>query len=337
MHVSECFDGPLHLIEGETLYASRSTDIWKSQDYGENWFRITRFRVRFVDRLLAASRLGRRLSRRSIHHIIRINGHTLAVLAFGSVRFFDEDKGSWSADVALHGRRPLVVTTVNNRLIYGEYTSNPQRQPVHLFAVGLDGGHTSIATFRNIRHIHAVSFDPFSGKLWVTTGDEDDECGLWRMNTDGSDFRPIVRGSQQARVVQLLFAEKYVLFGTDSPLERNYIYRLDRKYERIKKVASSPSSIFYGCMVGTDAFFSTVCEPSECNETQYVAILRVTEGGRSCREVMQLRKDPLPMKLFQYGQVKFPSGENDGEFFFFTPQGTTGDQKTFRAKVSYNE
>lgn len=334
MEITECFDGHLHLIDGDVMYGSKGATLWRGNKDSIDLMRFTKVPSTLIGRCWASSRIGRRLSRIAVHHIVRINKRTLAVIAFGRLSFFDEKKSTWLASIRINGRRPLVVTTFGGQLIYGEYSSNPSREPMRVFSVAPNGDQKVIAEFSGIRHIHGVSYDPFSGRLWVTTGDDDEECGLWHMDPDGSNMRVSLSGSQQVRIVQPLFTEKYIVFATDSPLEENYIYRITRASERVECVGVAPSSVFYGCKVGKRLFFATVCEPSSCNEIAKAVILSSSEDADNWQEVQTFKKDIWPMKLFQYGQVLFPSGINDGPYVYFTPQGVAGDQRTFRFKVA---
>ena len=48
---------------------------------------------------------------------------------------------------------------------------------------------------------------------------------------------------------------------------------------------------------------------------------------------MNILEDIWPMKLFQYGQVLFPTGSNDGPFLWLTPQGTERDQISLAYRI----
>lgn len=79
-----------------------------------------------------------------------------------------------------------------------------------------------------VRHVHAVQRDPYTDDVWVTTGDRGDACCIGRL-VDGA-FRPVGRGGQEWRAVELAFTPSAVLWGVDSPsVEENRIYRLDRE------------------------------------------------------------------------------------------------------------
>lgn len=79
----------------------------------------------------------------------------------------------------------------------------------------------------DFRHFHGVYHDPYTGELWANTGDADSESAIGVV-TDG-EFRPVGRGSQRWRGVELAFTEDSILWGRDAAyLEEKPIYRLRR-------------------------------------------------------------------------------------------------------------
>jgi len=142
----------------------------------------------------------------------------------------------------------------------------------------------------------------------------------------------IASGSQQLRAVQLLFSEDFIYFGSDAPLETNHIYRMARDGGEVEKIAAVGSSVFYGCKVGESLFFSTAIEPSTTNRTQFAEVWQ-SDNGTDWRKIVSLKKDFLPMKYFQYGQILFPNGSGDSMFLYFTPFSLKGHNQTFKIRI----
>lgn len=144
----------------------------------------------------------------------------------------------------------------NAEVYYGEYRSNSEREPVHIWSLEKDGRKwKSVWHFENIRHVHGVFHDPYTDSIWVTTGDMDQEAGIWRTDDRFISLCRVVGGSQQLRAVQLLFNKDYVYFGSDTPDEKNFIYRMDREGKNLENLTPVGSSVFYGCKVGKKLFF----------------------------------------------------------------------------------
>jgi hypothetical protein len=143
----------------------------------------------------------------------------------------------------------------------------------------------------------------------VLTGDYGDECRILRVSFDFSTVEVVLKGKQQARAVAVVPTEDGLYFSSDTPLESNYIYRLDREGQLSQLAAISSSSI-YGCRVGSRLFFSTMVEPSEVNRDRHVHIYASDSSAQSWQPVLSRQKDHWPMGLFQYGNAFLPDGEN---------------------------
>ncbi len=96
--------------------------------------------------------------------------------------------------------------------------------------VSHDAGETweTALALPEVRHVHGVARDPYTGEYWVTTGDADDECVIGRLRDGRLD--PVGGGSQEWRAVQPAFTPEYVLWGVDcNYTDEKRIYRLARE------------------------------------------------------------------------------------------------------------
>lgn len=308
------------------LYAEIGGHIVCSIDQGHTWHDI----VLLPRAVSGYGRLHRRLRRLGVHACV--------VMPEGSLVFVAR-KGIWRYDAATRalaevfriprGSRPLgLCHTADNKLYFGEYFSNPGREPVHIYAAAhpsLDFQPTYTFPAGAIRHIHGVFEDPFTNALWVTTGDIEQEAAIWRSDDQFATLRPVLMGGQQHRAVTLLFTASHVYFGSDTPLELNYLYRFDRATGVVERLVAVQGSVFYGCKVGDALVFSTVVEPSKVNNASQAHLWASRDGVRwIC--LKGYRKDRWPLKLFQYGQILLPTGVNTTEILRYTPLATVGDQ-----------
>ena len=220
----------------------------------------------------------------------------------------------------LRGTRPLhIAVTPDDHIFWGEYFDNPARDEVHIY-VSTDRGATwNVAyTFPRgaIRHVHNIVYDEWANCLWVLTGDNASECRILRASCDFSNVETVLSGHQQARAVALVPTPEGLYFSSDTPLESNHVYRLDRG-GTLTELAPLSSSSIYGCRVGSGIFFSTMVEPSQINLDSNVRLYG-SHDGLQWRSLMQWRKDFLPMSLFQYGNALLPDGRNSTEFLAVT-------------------
>jgi hypothetical protein len=210
------------------------------------------------------------------------------------------------------GTRPLHITSVpDGCLFWGEYFDNSDRDQVHVYGSADHGLTWSIAyTFpkNSIRHVHNIVFDEWANCLWILTGDNGPECRILRASCNFSNAEEVLSGNQQARAVAAVPSGDGLYFSSDTPLESNHVYLLDRS-EKASEVGNLSSSSIYGCRVDHAIFFSTMIEPSEVNGDDHVRIYGSSNGGQFDL-LLSWKKDRWPMRFFQYGNAFLPDGQN---------------------------
>ena len=254
--------------------------------------------------VLASFDLSARLLRAHVHHMIEDGSDGYYIIYLNKLIRVDNKGHLIGSPETIVGSRPLCVTLFRGSLVFGEYTNNEERRAVSLFSYD---GFTMICicTVSGVRHIHGVFFDQTASELYVTTGDYGDEAGIWKYDERLNCLSPVIVGGQQARAVQLLFDEDYIYFGTDTPSEQNYLYKLNKKTSKLDKVCEVSSSVFYGAKWNDSFIFSTVIEPSEVNTTRYTELWKVSDDDPCL--LARYKKDVWSMRYFQYGQICFPS------------------------------
>lgn len=160
----------------------------------------------------------------------------------------------------------------------------------------------------------------------MLTGDYGDECRILRATCDFSRVEAVLQGQQQARAVAAIPTEDGLYFSSDTPLEPNYIYRLDR-HEELLQVTPISSSSIYGCRVASRVFFSTMVEPSEVNRDRHVRVYggRTSSADAPWHLLLAWEKDRWPMGLFQYGNAFMPDGNNTTPFLALTTVAVKSD------------
>ena len=310
------------LIKKNTIYETEHDKIFKSDILKKefpkilislplNTFEVILYKLPIINRLL----------RRHINHLCIINDF---LIIFTNKKIFRYSL--ISKEIIEYNKKidykPLIICDYNNKIYFGEYKSNPERDPVRLFE--LDPNSMKIKTihiFEDVRHIHGVFYDNYTNKFWITTGDTDSESIIWQVDKNFKSFKIIVQGRQLFRAVQLLFTENFIYYGTDTPEEKNYICRINRNSNQVEKLQRVGSSVFWGCKVNGHLFFSTTIEPSKINNTKY-SVIWGSKNGESWAPIIRHKKDLWHRKLFQYGQTFFPQGENNSNVLFYTPFAT---------------
>ena len=224
-----------------------------------------------------------------------------------------------------------------NFILFGEYGSNPERKEVKIYRISDDLNVREVYSFKpgEIRHIHNIVFNQIKSELYILTGDNEATSGIYRTDLNFSEVVPIVIGQQKYRSVVAFPVEKGLLYATDSVMEQNYIYLLnwDEGQVKVTKITELNGSCIYGVQNMSGYWFSTTVESMETKGNRWkalfsnklgtgilsrkVEVILVTKDLRAEKR-FDLKKDFLPMKLFQYGCINFPTNmENRADLFCY--------------------
>ena len=292
------------------------------------WQPVARYVPAWWRNLSAASRLTFRLFRDGFHALATLaSGHMVAAVPGAILTIAPGESEFKISHRVLRGTRPLhIAATPGDRLYWGEYFDNPTRDEVHIYASTDRGSTWDVAyTFPRgaVRHVHNIVYDEWANCLWVLTGDNGSECRILRASCDLKNVDVVLSGHQQARAVALVPTSDGLYFSSDTPLESNHVYCLDRAGTLSERAPLTSSSI-YGCRAGGGIFFSTMVEPSSTNRDPNVRLYGSLDGSQWC-DLMQWKKDFWPMSLFQYGNAVLPDGSNSTEFLAVTTVAVDGD------------
>jgi len=301
----------------DVLYASQGYALLratvKTNASTIEWEHVGQYRPAAWRAVTSSFRLASRLFRDGFHALAALSsGHLVGAVPHAIVT---QSPGSTEFQVSqklLRGTRPLhLATTPSGHIFWGEYFDNPRRDEVHVYASTDQGAHWEVAhTFPRgiIRHVHNIVYDEWDNCFWVLTGDHGSECRILRASRDFKSVDVILSGSQQARSAALIPTRDALYFSSDTPLESNHVYHLDRR-GNLGKLATLSSSSIYGCLVGNAVFFSTMVEPSLANSSRDVCLYG-SLGGAHWQHLQKWKKDRWPMGLFQYGNAVLPDGTN---------------------------
>ena len=303
--------------DDDVLYASRGYTLLRARmsrtDINEDWQRVGIYHPVWWRSLSSHSQLSSRLFRDGFHALAVLpSGHLVAAVAGAIISFLPGETEFRVSHRLLRGTRPLhLAVAPNGHIAWGEYFDNPHRDDVHIYVSTDRGSRWHVDhTFPKgaIRHVHNIVYDQWADCFWILTGDDASECKILRASPDFKDVDVILSGSQQTRAVALVPAPDGLYFSSDTPLEANHVYGLDRRGNIRLLVAISSSSI-YGCRVGNAIFFSTMIEPSSVNRSREVRMYG-SPNGLQWQELLAWKKDHWPMRLFQYGNAFLPDGRN---------------------------
>ena len=316
---------------GDILYASRGYDLMGLQLPGQSpsltWKAAAKFHPNLWRKLSVRNRLAARLFRDGFHALAVSNHGRLVAAVPGAIVACAENEAEFRVTHSItRGTRPLHISSIPDGALYwGEYFDNPSRDEVHIYGSQDGGEKWDVAyTFPKgaIRHIHNIVHDQWEKCLWVFTGDNGDECRILRASYDFSRVETVLRGKQQVRAVAAIPSEEGLYLSSDTPLETNHIYLLDRQ-RKLSVLHPISSSSISGCQAAGHLFFSTMIEPSAANPDRHI---RLYGGkGREWAELSAWEKDKWPMRFFQFGNALLPDGNNTTKYLAVTTVASEND------------
>ena len=118
----------------------------------------------------------------------------------------------------------------------------------------------------SVLHIHSIIPDYIRKKVYILTGDEDKESGIWEADNSFHSVHPVLLGCQSYRACFAMSSGERLVYATDSPLETNYLIDLVREPNDIlvlKKQFELSGSVIYGTVIPEKnaMIFSITVEP----------------------------------------------------------------------------
>ena len=316
----QCFQGVILYNDKEHCILSQGYSLYK--------YNIATGELRFwcslsdkKNSVLSYFSLSRRLFRAEITHLYHFQNDTWMCIAKKGIFKYKKENNRFEKICSIEkGSRPMNLCQVHDGTIYyGEYCYNPDRKTMRIFQ-SKDNGNTWTVVYEfkegEINHIHGIFNDPYTGLLWVATGDDDKAC-IFGYTEDG--FKTFVKeysNSQQYRVCVPMFTKDEIIFATDSQYEQNVIRSINRNTGEVKDLQKIQGSGIYAVQNGNLMMVSTTVEPSEVNKDQ-ASHLWYSWDGHDWKELISFEKDCLPKTYFQFGSIRFPHYEGESDYIVF--------------------
>lgn len=322
------------IIKGIVLYV-QPTEWILARGYRLYFYNPESGRCRFFAKLddaknlwLSKFRLTRRLFRAEIRSLYHFQNDTWMCIAKKALFRYNPQSGMFEKCHDIEkGSRPMNLCQGSDGTIYyGEYCYNPERHPMRIFRSKDNGDTWEVAyTFGEgeVNHIHGIFNDPYTGRLWVATGDDDAAC-IFGYTEDG--FKTLVReyaGSQLYRVCMPLFTPDEIVFATDSQYEQNVIRSIDRKTGEVRDWQKIQGSGIYAAQNGKLMLVSTTVEPSMVN-LDNSSHLWYSWDGHDWRELISFEKDMWKKTYFQFGSIRFTNYDSESDYVIFNGRALKG-------------
>jgi hypothetical protein len=223
--------------------------------------------------ILSGSKLLARLLRLDARYGIQIESDRFIVVRDKMFYEIDIQTKNISQGFQLpRGNRPLNIVSIDvegfdKALYFGEYFGNPELGRVRVYKRIACDKWVSVYEFPSgeIRHVHNIISDNRNKCVWILTGDWGKSAAIWRTTNNFTKVEAVCRGDERFRSCVAFPYNEGLLYATDSPTQKNALYRLynkDGKWE-IATVAEINGSVIYGSTTADALIFSTVVEPND--------------------------------------------------------------------------
>ena len=229
----------------------------------------------------------------------------------------------------IHTNRLSMIENINDFsdcVAYGEYQPNVKREEVYIWRKKTRGTNDweCVYTFKGgqIRHIHALIPDKLHGCVYILTGDEDKESGIWKATDDFKKVEPLLVGDQAYRSCIAYVDGEELCYSTDIPSRQNTITRVDLNTMQTEALYDLPGSSTVGCRCGKYTIFCTSVETEEPKTRRKKDMIRYLLGQKlpagikdrfprvyvysrdnKIVEWLKFEKDIWPAGLFRFGRA----------------------------------
>lgn len=291
---------------------------------------IVKLPIKGLKRILCRFRFFCRLLRLEPRSFVRLDDCHFLVSVLHAV---------WLLDVKNKSLTPIFKSRKNfsdnlnfceykGEVFWGDYGVNVSHEPINIYRMDKDGNVDIVYTFPqgNVIHVHNIILDETKSFFWVLMGDNEAQAGIYKASLDWKEVNPVKVGKQCYRSVVGFPYKGGILYATDSVDYDNHL-RLIENDGSEKVLASINGSCIYGGETKDYFLFSTTVEPRAGAGFKHifenrlgggikswdVHVIAVSKEDLSIRVVKKMRKDWLPMVLFQYGRAKFAGGQENNK------------------------
>jgi hypothetical protein len=330
----------IHFVEGSTHISSKYRTIYYK--YGNEHFEIV-LPDSNLNKVLGKFRLLRRLFRLDKCNVFKVN-KDLVIIKRGKVFLYDFEFGSLKLTLKLKNCRNLLHQSIcsNSKgyIYFGEYGRNKNRNSVPIYrSTDLGNSWSIIYTFppNTVKHVHGCYFDKFTDKIWVCTGDFENENFIICSDENFENVNYIGDGSQRFRAVNLIFKEDKVHWLMDSQLEYSYHIEYNRNSQSTKAKYFFKGPIWYIKELESKYYLAATAQEIGVGVLDKKVHLYCSKDLENWFEIAEFEHDGLPKRFFKFGVIGFADGEQFLDDFYMFFEAIRGfDGKIINCSVSYD-
>jgi hypothetical protein len=225
-------------------------------------------------------------------------------------------------------RNGIAIHPHSNTVYFGEYI-NGIKKSVRIIRISDNGNKTEVChTFNlgEIKHVHGIFWDKFRQRLWITTGDSDNESHFYYTDDEFKTMYKFKGGDQSWRAVSLIITENHLIWGMDAGKDApsdaiNHVYRLDLTTGDRQKVTTIGNPAYHMVQTESGAMVMGVTyEPGRKQDTLEEACIYYSKTGENWEKLLSFPYQAQGLTgRSQYAYVFPPSGIIPDDQLLFTP------------------
>ena len=291
-------------------------------------------------RVLGLFRITRRVFRLDKCNVF-LEGENLIIIRQGKVYHYSLKDRTLRDTMVLRNCRNILhqslSSTPDGYIYFGEYGNNGSRVDVPVYC-SKDGGRSwkEIYTFpaKSIKHIHGCYYDKFTDRIWVCTGDFENEN--WIMSADRS-FQDVVKygdGSQRFRTCNLIFKEKEIHWLMDSQLEESYHIIFNRESTGIQIGQKFEGPIWYIKEIEDYGYLAASTQEIGAGVLDDKVHLYHSLDLSYWKSIKEFDHDGFPKGYFKFGVIGFAKGKQDKNSIYMFFEAVKGlDGKSLKVAI----
>lgn len=327
----------IHFAEGNILISSKYRTIFFQR--GKEIKKI-RLPESIIKRPFGFFRLSRRALRLDKCNVF-LHENNLIIIRQGHVYLYKDKENRLIHTLKLRNCRNVLHQSISispeGYIYFGEYGNNKERKPVPVYC-SQNGGETweEIYTFSvgSIRHIHGCYYDKFTDKIWVCTGDFENENCLLIADKSFNNIKNIGNGQQKFRTCNLIFTPNEVQWLMDSQLEPSYHIKFDRKTEKITIGQKMMGPVWYTKELSDGYYLAATAQEIGDGVLDDKAYLYYSVDLKNWKILSRFEHDGYPKRYFKFGVIGFADGKQSSNDFYIFLEALKGfDGKSLRCNM----
>lgn len=318
-------------IKGTLLYIDKTTKLYFSKGFiyyenGSASIQRVRLPLTGLKALAAKFRLGERALRLFPRCAVKLSEKCFLISYSGKAYLYDAINNTLEQEheYCEGMNNPLSFTKIEgiggfpDCIAYGEYRDNEKHTPLGIYE-RVNGEWKKAADFPyDIKHIHGLVPDKENACVYVLTGDEDNESGIWIAKDNFLTIEPMQIGKQMYRGCVAFPSHNGIIYATDTPKEKNTLYWSGKSGKHLF-LLDMPGPCVYGGQKDGYYFFITSVEPNPKlpswrykisatpgpgNKDGYVHII-AGNLDVGFEDIAKFKKDFWLYRMFQFGNALF--------------------------------